>query len=153
MFNRSASLAMSTSVLKALPGKLDSKRHSPSILYIICACDSSWSYIIAICPLLICSLGISIPKEQKTIVYEIFQRSKWRVWYLLKCMRYSQEAMTIVYQIFQRSKWRLSMRYSKGTNNDYVWDIPNTNVCCCGFVLTLFQSATANKIDPERTQE
>ena len=28
-----ASLAMSTSVLKALPGKLDIKRHSPSILY------------------------------------------------------------------------------------------------------------------------
>ena len=36
MLNRSASLAMSTSVLKALPGKLDIKRHSPSILY-ICA--------------------------------------------------------------------------------------------------------------------
>ena len=32
MLNRSASLAMSTSVLKALPGKLDIKRHSPSIL-------------------------------------------------------------------------------------------------------------------------
>ena len=29
----SASLTMSTSVLKALPGKLDIKRHSPSILY------------------------------------------------------------------------------------------------------------------------
>ena len=35
MFNRSASLAMSTSVLKALPGKLDIKRHSPSILYLL----------------------------------------------------------------------------------------------------------------------
>ena len=31
MLNRLASLAMSTSVLKALPGKLDIKRHSPSI--------------------------------------------------------------------------------------------------------------------------
>ena len=31
-----ASLAMSTSVLKALPGKLDIKRHSPSILYVMC---------------------------------------------------------------------------------------------------------------------
>ena len=30
----SASLAMSSSVLNALPGKLDIKRHSPSILYI-----------------------------------------------------------------------------------------------------------------------
>ena len=34
MLNRSASLAISTSVLKALPGKLDIKRHSPSILYL-----------------------------------------------------------------------------------------------------------------------
>ena len=33
MLNRSASLAMSTCVLKALPGKLDIKRHSPSIFY------------------------------------------------------------------------------------------------------------------------
>ena len=33
MLNCSASLAMSTSVLKALPGKLDIKRHSPSILF------------------------------------------------------------------------------------------------------------------------
>ena len=36
MLNRSASLAMSTSILKALPGKPDIKRHSPSILYITC---------------------------------------------------------------------------------------------------------------------
>ena len=34
MLNHSASLAMSTSVLKALPGKLDIKRHSPSIPYL-----------------------------------------------------------------------------------------------------------------------
>ena len=34
MLNRLASLTMSTCVLKALPGKLDIKRHSPSILYI-----------------------------------------------------------------------------------------------------------------------
>ena len=33
MLNRLASLAMSTSVLKAMPGKLNIKRHSPSILY------------------------------------------------------------------------------------------------------------------------
>ena len=35
MLNRSASLAMSTRVLKALPGKLDIERHSPSILYLL----------------------------------------------------------------------------------------------------------------------
>ena len=32
MLNRSQSLAMSTSVLKALPGKFDIKRQSPSII-------------------------------------------------------------------------------------------------------------------------
>ena len=32
MLNRIASLAMSTSVLKTLPGKFDIKRHSPSII-------------------------------------------------------------------------------------------------------------------------
>ena len=36
MLNHSASLAMSTSILKALPGKLDIKRLSPSILYVVC---------------------------------------------------------------------------------------------------------------------
>ena len=35
MFNSSASLVMSISVLKALPGKLDIKRHSPGILYLL----------------------------------------------------------------------------------------------------------------------
>ena len=34
MLNRSANLVMSTNVLKTLPGKLDFKTHSPSILYI-----------------------------------------------------------------------------------------------------------------------
>ena len=34
MLNRSASHTMSTCVLKALPGKLDIKRHSPSTLYL-----------------------------------------------------------------------------------------------------------------------
>ena len=34
MLNGSASLAMSTSLFKALPGEHDIKRHSPSILYV-----------------------------------------------------------------------------------------------------------------------
>ena len=42
--NRSASLVMSTCVLKAWPGKLDIKRHSPSILYL------SYFVISASCP-------------------------------------------------------------------------------------------------------
>ena len=72
MLNGSASFAMSTGVLKALPGKLDIKRHSPSIFYfftlmivflrsygctcsiflprealgwsVVCDCGISWSY-------------------------------------------------------------------------------------------------------------
>ena len=35
MLNSSASLAMSTRVLKALPGKFDIKVHSPCILYVL----------------------------------------------------------------------------------------------------------------------
>ena len=35
MLNRSANLVMSTSVLKTLPGKLDIKRHSSIILYLL----------------------------------------------------------------------------------------------------------------------
>ena len=48
MLNRSASLAMSTSVLKALPGKLDIKRHSPSILYISASLAMSTSVLKAL---------------------------------------------------------------------------------------------------------
>ena len=29
----------------------------------------------------------------------------------------------------------------------------NTKLCCCGFILALFQSTTANKIDSEHTQD
>ena len=35
MLNRSAGLAMSTSVLKALPGKLDIRRHSLCFFYVL----------------------------------------------------------------------------------------------------------------------
>ena len=35
MLNGSASLAVSKRVLEALPGKIDIKRHSPSILYLL----------------------------------------------------------------------------------------------------------------------
>ena len=44
----SASLAMSTSVLKALPGKLDIKGHSPSILYISASLAMSTSVLKAL---------------------------------------------------------------------------------------------------------
>ena len=44
MLNCSASLAMSTSVLKTWPGKLDIKRHSPSILYLYILSKTSMWY-------------------------------------------------------------------------------------------------------------
>ena len=47
MLNHLASLVMSTRVLKALPGKLDIKRHSPSILYILLFLQAGTSVIIS----------------------------------------------------------------------------------------------------------
>ena len=48
MMNRSASLKISTSVLKALPCKLNIKRHSPSILYISASLAMSTSVLKAL---------------------------------------------------------------------------------------------------------
>ena len=48
MLNRSASLAMSTTILKALPCKLDIKRHPPSILYITASLAMSTSVLKAL---------------------------------------------------------------------------------------------------------
>ena len=45
MLNRSPILVMSTSVLEVLPGKLDIKRHSPSILYISASLAMSTSVL------------------------------------------------------------------------------------------------------------
>ena len=42
------SLGMSTSILKALPGKLDIKRHSPCILYLYTGCN--------VCAKLLCTV-------------------------------------------------------------------------------------------------
>ena len=52
MLNRPTSLVMSASVLKALPGTLDIKRHSPSILYL--------SRLISIMHVLLAFLAITI---------------------------------------------------------------------------------------------
>ena len=63
---------MSTSVLKALPGKLDTKRHSPSILYILsaaimCVHDEEYSpfgdVCQEICPSLLEGSGECISEE------------------------------------------------------------------------------------------
>ena len=48
MLNRPASLAMSTSILKALPGKLDIIRHSPCILFISASLAMSTSVLKAL---------------------------------------------------------------------------------------------------------
>ena len=48
------------------------------------------------------------------------------------------------------SSWYLFLSWTqyKRTVND-----GNTKLCCSGFILALFQSATANKIDSERTRD
>ena len=45
MLNCSASLVMSTSILKALLSKLDIKRHSPSILYVLSSVFRDKAYV------------------------------------------------------------------------------------------------------------
>ena len=63
MLNRSASLMMSTSILKALPGKLDIKRHSPSILYV------SASLAMSTCVLKALSGKLDIKSHSPSILY------------------------------------------------------------------------------------
>ena len=58
MFNRSAGLSMSTSVLKALPGKLDIKRHSPIILFLSTALAIDVFFILIALLFLISSYNI-----------------------------------------------------------------------------------------------
>ena len=66
MLNRSASLAMSTSILKALSGKLDIKRYSPSITLVnvnapVVATTSWWLHCSA--PVVALKVKKSIPVD------------------------------------------------------------------------------------------
>ena len=63
MLNRSASRAMSTSDLKALPGKFDIKTHSPSILYIVAGVQGD-SIILSVT---ICAYIIAREEEDKQL--------------------------------------------------------------------------------------
>ena len=65
MLNCSASLSMSTSVLEALPGKLDIKRHSPSILYISASLAMSTSVLKAL------PGKLDIKRLSPSILYEL----------------------------------------------------------------------------------
>ena len=69
MLKSSASLAISTSILKALPGKLDIKRHKPSILHILTPSkgDNQYLPVIVLQPdiiivLMVCNL-LLVPKS------------------------------------------------------------------------------------------
>ena len=66
MLNRSASLAMSTCVLKALPSKLDIKRREPGILY--------FSHVQQLCP------------KQATDMFLNFE-SRWMPWMRVPAFR------------------------------------------------------------------
>ena len=69
MLNRSASLAMSTNVLKALPGKLDIKRHTPNILFISASLAMSISVLKAL------PGKLAIKRHSPSILYISFYRS------------------------------------------------------------------------------
>ena len=76
MLNRLASLAMSTSILKALPGKLDIKRHSPSILYF----KSSW----IISTYRRTTHGITITYFGSEIIYHCLQELKLLQYFIVE---------------------------------------------------------------------
>ena len=57
MVNRSARLTMSTSILEAVPGKLDIKRHSPTILYLFSNILGRYRSELG------CQLGQAIPEK------------------------------------------------------------------------------------------
>ena len=62
---------MSTSVLKALPGKLDIKRHSPSILYILASLAMSTSVLKAL-------LGkLDIKRHSPSILFLLHHVLQW----------------------------------------------------------------------------
>ena len=73
MLNRSASLAMSTSILKAFPGKLDIKRHSPSILYVYILLIRLFSGLYFFCHqiyhVILMSLKILLDENQKLYIF------------------------------------------------------------------------------------
>ena len=81
MLNRSASLAISTSVLKAEPGKLDIERHSPSILYISANLAMSTSVLKAL------PGKLDIKRHSPSILYIIHKDEKGNKVMLFFCFR------------------------------------------------------------------
>ena len=95
MLNRSANHAMSSSVLKALPGKLDIKRHSPSILYILASLAMSTSVLKAL------PVKLDIKRHSPSILYVIHKDVKgnkvmlFSVSEFCRCMfRYTNDSAT-----------------------------------------------------------
>ena len=74
MLNRSASLAMSASILKALPGKLDIKRHSPSILYVP---HSYTIFILLNCSIPVISMCFQADEKQCASWSDHFSQASW----------------------------------------------------------------------------
>ena len=64
MLNRSTSLALSTSILKALPGNFDTKRNYPCILYVL---DENLSTALSLFDDLVYRCGL----EKRTLFFNI----------------------------------------------------------------------------------
>ena len=105
MLNRSASLAMSTSVLKALPCKLYIKRHSPSILYITTFLSSE-SLIKLNYPIMVLGIVLSRPR------YKIMNCVIFCPYVCLKLCFYSTVLVIDVYRLHDNMSVCLHMLLS-----------------------------------------
>ena len=93
-------LAMSTSVLKALPGELDIKRHSPSILYISRCMKSSISHNVSIIWWLVCAISFFRPGEKTEKRNNEMAQTSHHTIRMRFCYRYPT-------QLPKRQKWLL----------------------------------------------
>ena len=60
--------------------------------------------------------------------------------------------LCLVFEFLMHSRLFIAVLWLGPSINGLVTD-GNTKVCCLGFILALFQSTTANKIDAEHTQD
>ena len=109
MLNCSASLAMSTSVLKALPGKLDIKRHSPSILYVLI----SWAayYTSSTEP-----LAASPTKLYKLLLFNEPPKSPAMIWHGIKVLHQTINCINLGQTPVKDRAWRILLSSGNGGN-------------------------------------
>ena len=129
MLNRSTSLAMSTNVLKALPGKLDIKRHSPSILYLM-SLRRDKKILFDITRLVEWS-------EERNLLYHPHHWSFYFETSFQKFHKHVHNDTTLTYQ------WHHLTTLYVISNSTYVWATPDG--LYAGTICTVLSSATTFK--------